>query len=224
MIDAIDQQLMDWVISTVAGADVLLSIPPAKADRPTVGLHLLEMAHAVPSQRNGPKPVELALHYLVVVSAETTEEAHRLLGELFFAAFSSADLNVDLQPIPIEAWRALGVAPQPAFRIVAPLVRERAVETPRVTETVRFRVSPLISVDGVVLGPDDMPIPHARVQVSGTANVTYTDNRGRFCFRGVSASPVTKELRVAARGIEQTVAGTFSTEEPIVIRFQPQED
>lgn len=224
MIDTIDRQLKDWVTSTVADTDVRLSMPAAKVDRPTVILHLLEMAYAVPSRRDGPKPVELALHYLVTTCAKTTEDAHRLLGELFFAAVGDTDLSVGLQPIPIEVWRALGAIPQPAFRIVAPLVRERAVDTPRITRPVQFSVSPLTTVDGVVLGPGDVPIPRARVQLSGTADVAYTDNQGRFCFRGVSASPVTKELRVVARGIEQTVAESFSAEKPIVIRFQPQEN
>lgn len=223
MIDTIDQQLKDWVTSTVAGTDVRMSRPPAKVDRPTVVLQLLEMAHAVPSRRDGPRPVELALHYLVTTSAKSIEEAHRLLGELSFAAIGDANLNIDLQPIPIDTWRALGMTPQPAFRIIAPIVRERVVDTPRITQPVQLRVSPLATVEGVVLGPGDVPIAQARVHVSGTTDVAYTDNQGRFYFRGMPASPVTKTLRVVARGIEQTVAKSFSTEEPVVIRFQPQE-
>ena len=224
MIDDVDRQLKEWVTSNLAGTDVLLGMPPAMVDRPTVYLHLLEMENAVPSRRDGPRPMELTLHYLVMTSAKTPEEAHRLLGELFFAALGDTKFDVDLKPIPVEAWRALGLVPQPAFRVAAPLVRERKVEVPRITKPVQFNVSQATSIDGLVLGPGDVPVSQARVEVPGTANVAYTDRHGRFRFQTLATSPNPKELRVVARGIERIIPDPITADRPVVIRFQPEEN
>jgi len=223
MIDAIDQQLKDWVNSTVAGTDVQLSIPPAKVDGPTVSLYLYKMDSAVPSRRDGPRPIELTLYYLVTTRAKTMLEAHSLLGELLFAALESPDLDVDVRPIPNEAWLAFGIAPQPAFKLGMPLAKERPNQVPLIREPVEVQLSPIKSMSGVVLSPDGTPIPQARVEIPGTTTVVHTDGRGKFRFHSMPTFLNKKDLRVVARGFEQIVSEPFNTDKPIVIRFQPQE-
>ncbi|MCH9693187.1 MAG: hypothetical protein K0U72_01650 [Gammaproteobacteria bacterium] len=223
MIDAIDQQLKDWVNSTVAGTDVLLSIPPAKVDRPTVSLNLYEMDSAVPSRRDGARPIELTLFYLVTTRAKTMLEAHSLLGELLIAALESPDFDVDVRPIPTETWLAFGIAPQPTFKIGMPLIKERVNQAPLISKPVEVQISPIKSMTGVVLSPGGAPIPQARVEIPGTSNVAYTDGRGEFRFHSTPTFLAKNKLRVVARGIEQVVTEPFNTDKPIVIRFQPQE-
>ena len=223
MIDTIDQQLKEWVNSTVAGQDILMSMPPATVDRSTVALSLYELDTAVPGRCDGPRPIELTLRYLVTTHAEEPIEAHRVFGQLLFAAIENPAFVVDNRPLPIEVWRAFGMAPRPSFRLEMPLVRERQASTPLITKPVEVRVSPIRSLHGVVLSPDGVPIRQARVEIHGTSNVTYTDIRGRFQFRGASTFADKLALRVVARGIERSFSESLTSDKPILIRFQPQE-
>lgn len=223
MIDTIDQQLRDWVNSTVAGLDILMSMPPATVDRCTVSLSLYELDNAVPARREGPRPIELTLRYLVTTYAESPIDAHRAFGQLLFAAIENPAFCVDTRPLPIEVWQAFDAAPRPAFRLEMPLVRERQTSTALITKPVEVRVSPIRSLHGFVLSPDGVPIRQARVEIPGTSNVTYTDTRGRFQFRSASTFADKLALRVVARGFERSFSESLSTDKPILIRFQPQE-
>ena len=223
MIETIDQQLKDWVNSTTAGTDVHLNMPPAEVDRPTVFLHLYEIDQAIPSRRDGPKPIELVLNYLVTTRAAEVSEAHKLFSEVLFAALESPELEVDVKPLPLSAWHAFGLAPQPAFKVSVTLVRERPTTDALITEPVQAELTELRRIEGVVLSTSGIPISQARIEVPGTKVSTYTDRGGRFSLRTVPALTDKKALKIVARGLEQVVSKPLRAGEPLVIRFQPQE-
>lgn len=223
MIDQIDRKLSEWVGSVVADTDVLLSLPREGVKRRAAAFHLMEILSAVPSRRDQPRPLEVSLRYLVTAWAETPEQAHHLLGELLFAAMETGDFQVELKPLAPDMWAAFGVAPQPAFLLQVPLVKERPHVVKRVLERPQVRISAVTSLAGVVLGPKDVPIPRARVELPALNAVTYTDADGRFRFGAVPATPRTKQLRIVAKGSEQLVSPEPSENEPLVIHFNPME-
>ncbi|MEO1575607.1 MAG: hypothetical protein AAFU65_11685, partial [Pseudomonadota bacterium] len=121
-------------------------------------------------------------------------------------------------------WRALDAVPQPAIRLVAPFVHERQVPIHRITQPVRPSLSTVEQFSGHVMGPGDLPLKNARVDVPGTSIVTYTDRAGHFEFRAIRDFPARRGLRVSARGETQTLEGPFSDDEPVVIRMKFEEN
>jgi len=223
MIDEIDRILGEWVGSVISDTDVLLSLPREAVKRRAVSFHLLEIANAVPSRRDQPRPLEVSLRYLVTTWAQTPDEAHHLLGELLFAALEKVDFQVELKPFAADMWAAFGVAPQPAFLLQVPLMRERPQVVKRVLERPEVRISGITSLAGVVLGPKDVPIARARVELAGSNALAYTDADGRFRFGAVPAAPRTKQLRIVAGGSEQLVSEEPSENQFLVIHFNPKE-
>ena len=220
MIDTIDRRLKEWVTSTVADADVRLFMPIAKVERPTVVMVLLQMAHADAACRKTPSSLGLVLHYLVTVCAQTIEEALPLIDNLFVAALDHHELSVGQQPISPEVWETIGARPQPAFRLVVPLPSRGGKPSLRAADGGARRAS-LATFDGVVLGPDDEPIPRVRIQLPDSSAVAYTDRYGRFRFPTAVASPAKNRLRVFASGLDHAVVESPSSGEPVVIRLTP---
>jgi hypothetical protein len=74
---------------------------------------------------------------------------------------------------------------------------------------------------GVVLGPEDQPIPGAAVELPGLQMQTRSDARGRWQFPRVPARPGSRRLRVKAKGreIAVTTDAAAGGDEPVVIRF-----
>ena len=60
----------------------------------------------------------------------------------------------------------------------------------------------LAPMTGVVLGPESVPVAHARVEIPSADLVTETNWRGLFRFEGVPMEPAKKLVRVRARGRE----------------------
>ena len=218
MIDTIDRRLKEWVTSTVADADVRLFMPMAKVERPTVVMVLLQMA-TDPTRSKTPRSLGLVLHYLVTVCAKTIDEALPVIDHLFVSALDHHDLSVGHQPISPEVWETIGARPQPAFRLVVPLPSRGANPDLQAAHGSVRRPS-LETFDGVVLGPNDEPIPRVRVQLPDSSAVAYTDRYGRFRFPTAVASLVRDRLQVFASGLGPAVVESPSSEEPMVIRLK----
>lgn len=229
VIDEADLSLKDWVSSVVEGVAVDLTAPavPTEAQGGSrVGLYLLELADAPVQRERRRATQQLRLRYLVTTWAATAEEEHRLLGELVFAALDREDMEVDLAPVPVAAWSAFGLPPRPAFVLQVPLARERrAAPVPRVREPLVMRVVPSVPLVGRVLGPGDIPLASALVELPGLALSTQTDLQGRFRFAQVPAEPPEKHLRVRAKGEVRSFTAELApgTSDPVTIRFELQE-
>jgi hypothetical protein len=207
---------------------VTLAAPGAPPPSPQgIGLYLYQLAPASPTGNTRRLPLQLSLRYLVTAWAETPAEAHRLLGALVFAAMENPEFEVDLEPLSAADWAAFGATPQPSFVLRVPLRHVRPEpDTARVRKPLVVRATPLTSLQGIVLTPDDVPLMNARVALPLLQRAETTDAHGRFRFDAVPVEPRTKTLTVTARGM----TAQFAVEQPgpeqewVEIRFAPKEE
>lgn len=205
MIDAIDRELLEWLNATAPKTSVSLAAPAADAsDKPLVSCYLLALATAPPTRglaSGGPAPQQFALRYLISVSAATPEDAHRVLGPLVFAAMDRPGCEVELDMLPADLWLALGVAPRPAFMLRVPLRLARPKPTAGIVlHPIVINHSALRSLSGRLVGPGDVPLAGARLELPALHLSTCSDHRGHFTFPPIPADPLPKELMITARG------------------------
>ena len=228
MIDEIDQRLKDWVGTVLEGVEVSLGTPNGRKTGRGIGLYLIELKDKPPLRTTKRPALQLSLRYLVTAWADQPEDAHRLLGQLVFAAMENPEFEIDLSPLPIAAWRAFGVAPQPSFLLGVPLQKTRPEpKVGIVREPLIVKTSPVTSFHGVVLGPGDTPLAGARVEIPGLRLVTHTDYKGRFRFSTVPSEPAEKLLEIKAKGRNLTLTAEENHPEdgePLVVHFNIMEE
>lgn len=222
MIDAASQQLEQWICKTLGLASVSFAPPGATKGKAGISCYLLELVENPPLRGARRAPLQLALHYLVTSWADSHEASQRLLGDLIFAAMEHEEYEVLLRPLPAEMWRALGTVPQPCFllRVLVRVDREER-RVPRVREPVAIDGAPVVQLHGIVLGPGDIPISGAQVELPALQRVTRTDSQGRFRINGVAPEPRVKQLRIRAKGetLDISVEQPALAEEPVLIHF-----
>lgn len=221
MIDAVDRELMEWLKAAAPKSAVSLAPPPAEApEQPAVSCYLLELASAPPARglsTAGRPPLQLELRYLVSVSAASPVEAHRVFGPLVFAAMERPGCEVDLHAPPPALWQALGVVPRPAFLFQVPLRQERPEPAAGIVlHPIVINEAPLRALVGRVLGPGDVPLANARLELPKLRLTTRSDHRGEFRFPPIPCDPLPGVLMVSARGlvlrvVPQQVAGPDRT-------------
>lgn len=205
MIDAIDSRLRDWVSSIVDGTATTFLAPCR--DRKTAGvcLYLMELREKRSPSTLARPPLQIVLRYLVTAEAEDPLEAHRVLGDLAFAAMEHPDFQVALEPPGAATWAAFGVPPRPAFLLDVPLVKERKQPVARLVEEPVVTVAPLSTLEGVVVGPRRTPIASARVEIPTLRRSTTTDYKGQFHF---SALPGDRSVELIVHAKGKTLAVT----------------
>jgi carboxypeptidase family protein len=223
MIERIGQEIRDWIGSVITGAEVVLGLPSDDAQGAQVGLYLMDLSQSNCARVGKLPPFKINLRYLVTARSPRAEEAHRLLGELIFAALQkpekeAPEFEVVVEPLPVEAWAVLGEAPQPSFFLRAPLRRERPERAaPMVKEPVVLQPSPMRVLSGTVYETGGMPIMGARVEIPMLGITTRTDEKGRFKFAGV---PSNGQLKLLAQAKGQTKEIDYSIgDEPLEIRL-----
>jgi len=240
MFDSADRRLMEWAVKVLAEADashaggngtsgteapgVVLDPPTASASHATpsgVSLYLMECVSAPPPRGPRRPPLQATLRYVVTTWASKQEEAHRLLGVLLFAAMDDPDLEVDAIPLPASTWQAFGTVPQPSIVLAVPFKQERAeppVKYVRVPLVVQ--AAPVVTLSGTVVGPGDIPVAGARVDLADLKLYARTDQRGRFSFKAVPGGPRPLSLRVLAKGKEMAfLVEKPSSDSPVTIKF-----
>ena len=221
-IDEVDQHLKDWVGRVLGDVPVSLAVPDRDNVDRCVGLYLLELGQPPPARTAQRPALRVSLCYLVTTGAESPERAHHLLGELVFAALTEPDFEVDLSPVPVALWAALGVPPRPAFRLRVPLARERSQQdVPGVKVPLLAQAMPAAVLVGRVVGPGDIPIPGALVELPAMGLSARTDLKGCFRFASVPAGTPLGRLEVRAKGAVLAVsAEELPTEEgALVVRL-----
>jgi hypothetical protein len=222
MIDDVDARLTTWISGVLPNVAVLLDMPTKPPDSDSVSVHLLELEDAPPARGIERSPLQVGLRYLVTAWSDDPSVAHRLLGQLLFAAMDAPDVEVQVAAVGAEAWAALGVAPRPSFFLRVPL------RQPRPQPVVKPVLKPLVvqgtgmgQLIGVVLGPGDMPIADAFLELISEQQFTRTDSKGWFSFPAVPIEPQHKELRIKAKGREfpVTAEGPTPDAQPLVIRL-----
>jgi hypothetical protein len=229
MIDEVDQRLKAWVGRVLGEVPVSLRAPDRDSVDTGVGLYLLELGAAPPPRTERRPPLQLSVCYLVTAGGEgQPERAHRQLGELVFAAMDETDFEVDLTPVPLAVWAGLGVVPRPSFRLRLPVRRERAVPAaPRVQVPLVVHANPLAdALTGSVVGPGDVPIPGALVELPSLRLSTRTDARGVFRFPSVPPARSLGRLEVRAKGEVLALGPEALAPEdgPLVIRLPLKEE
>jgi len=206
MIDQVDRNMQDWIGSVLDGTAVSLLVPADAAKGQGVGLYLIELLQTPPARGTRRPPLQITLRYLVTSWAEDPQEAHRLLGELLFAAMDHPDFEVEQERLPLELWTALRVGPRPCFVLRVPLRRERLEKSaPLVRKPLIMKMSPVRQLQGRVLGPKEIPLMGAQVELPALLLSTQTDCDGRFNFPAVPADPTAVVLTVRAKGRSMTV-------------------
>lgn len=215
----------EWVRPAV-GPDVEVRIghvaDPGLSDGRAVVLTLLDIA-PFPATRRGsaPAPLQLRARYLVSVLGFDATERGQCLAELAFRA--GPLIRVELDPSPPEPalWGALGTSARPALIASVLLERERRTPSaPRVREPLVTQWSAARPISGVVLGPRDIPIAGALVEVEGFPLTTYSNHRGEFAFRSVPGAEPPPTLVVTAKGthLRVRVDTTVDPEAAVLIR------
>jgi hypothetical protein len=223
MIERIGQEIRDWISSIITGAEVVLGLPSDDAQSAQVGFYLMDLSQSRCARVGKLPPFKINLRYLVTARSPRAEEAHRLIGELIFAAMQKPEkeppeFEVVVEPLPVEAWAVLGAAPQASFFLHAPLRLERPEPAvPMVKEPVVLQPSPMRTLFGAVYESGGMPIMGARVELLTLGIATRTDEWGRFRFAGV---PSNGQLKLLAQAKGQTKEIDYSIGDgPLEIRL-----
>jgi Carboxypeptidase regulatory-like domain len=184
-----------------------------------VRLQLLTLAPEAraPNARNNVErdaEFRVQLRYIATAWAEDDNAANDLLCKLAFrlldagAQHSPATLEVEVEPGPPPhgLWPALGIPARPALILALPLIwSKKRAAAPRVMSPVVVRAGVASGLRGSVVGPNGSPVAGARVEWPAFALFTETDADGHFAFARVPAEYGGQEVRVCARGVEQTV-------------------
>lgn len=205
VVDELHARLREWVGDVLGDVPVVLG-PPAQSLASTRGicLHLLSIEAASGAQGKGKTPpLQLGMRFLVTAWSPEPLAMHNDLCELAFSAMESAGFDVDFEDLSPAIWAALEVTVRPSFCIRLSLRKARtlppavAVRSPLV-----LAAALMVSLDGIVLGPRDVPLPGARIELVSLRRATRSDARGWFSFPGVPERQPLR-LRVLAHGVEQ---------------------
>lgn len=204
MIVETDTALCDWVASVLPKSKGKVLLEPAEdGGDGDVLLQLIELGDMPPARGSHRPPLQVLLRYLVTAGGADASEKHDRLGDLLFAAMEHPDYEVELGSVDAWVWAALGMSMQPSFVLAVPL-RKQQPEAPTkpVKGPLDVRGSTLSHLVGVVLGPGDVPIPDAFIEIASLGLAARSDTRGRFRFAAVPSGPGPYQLRVRAKAGE----------------------
>lgn len=182
MIDEIDHRLKEWIAAVIDSKyDVTFEHPGVKDNKPTVSVYLYQMENSVPRSVTREIPLEITLSYLLTVQSESQLDSHKNLASLLFAAKSRSDLEVGFPSLTADFWQAFGIAPLPHFTLRLPLVMARNIEqVPTIKAPPRIDINSITNIKGFIFGSSNQPVANAKVTLSSTKTIAYTDNKGLF--------------------------------------------
>jgi hypothetical protein len=226
MIDTVDVKLTTWADKIVGKGFTSLAAPGVRPTPRGVSLYLLDLIPTLPPRSAKTVRLEVSLRYLVSSWSEKPAEAHKLVGDLLFAALENSEFTVETTAVPMEVWRSLGTPPTPAFVLKVPLYKDLPQRQTKYVRQFVLETVPSVSLSGLVTGPGDIPLSGALVQLPSLNLDARTDYRGRFQFRNVAAEPLDQILLVRAKGREQTfrTAENRGPDGIIRVHFQLEED
>ena len=216
-------QLQSWAGTVVPGARVVLGPPAGAATEDQVSLHLVQIEGRPPPRGPRRPPLQVDLHFLVTAASPRPEAELHMVGELLFAALARDDLEVELHPVTPGVWRSLGTGPRAAFILRVPFQRALPEpRAPRVRGPLVTRTVPGRPLHGQVLGPGNVPIAGAAVELPALQLFTSADAGGNFSFANVPPEPPPR-LVVRAKGSVQTFVASEAPGTPLTIHFQIEE-
>jgi len=222
VIDQVDQLLKEWVTKVIPEVQIDFGPPGEPKDKQTVGLYLIELLPLAPASDFRRLSPQILLCYLVTTWAAGPEDAHRMLGNLVFAAMEDSRFEVELMPLPAQTWSALRINPQPSFMLRYPFRLERETpQVPVIKKPLAIQKVPMDGLEGIVMTPENVPLANMRVELRDYQLATHTDTKGRFRFGGVPQQPSTKRFCIEGRGRKMLVEVEHKAEgkEPLIIHF-----
>lgn len=226
MIDGVDERLERWCKEHAPHAKVSFVPPAAPAKEAGVCFQLFELTpDASARSMKDPAPLKIKLGYVVSTWAEDLKEMHRLLGVLVLAAMENPDWEVEASPPP-ALWSAFGWTGRPAFCLRVPLQQERPQrQVPKVRSHLVLKQSPMRSLYGRVLGPNQVAIMGASVAIPALGQLTRTDHEGRFVFPAVPSDPPVRLIRVNAKGREVSIQPEqpLAPDRPLILQLNESE-
>ncbi len=223
MLAAAEKHLSQWAKDVLRGVEVLFDTPgEASSQRSVVCFTLLQLTAAPKSACLRDRAVGLDLQYLVTTQAKSISRAGALLAELLVAAMGSPVLRVTGQQPPPALWQGFGLAPRPSLVVELPVTIERPQPSAKpVLEPLVVRYANLEPLEGVVLGPNDTPLPGVVVELPALSLRTRTDLAGRFRLEAVPAREGSEpfSLRVAGRQIDLPAG-----QKPVAVRLDSREE
>jgi hypothetical protein len=223
-LDVVEARLVTGWIKPAAG-DVAVVFGPLEAEpllegTPEIHLTLLGISPAPQARALSRQPQSLLMfaRYLVTVRAPSRAEADRLIVALGFAALDRGTPEIERDGGGPDLWLALRAAARPALVVRAMLERSRVLKrVPLVRRPLVTEYAPSRRVGGRIVGPGDIPIAGARIEVVSAGLTTYSDHRGEFILAGVPTGPPDPTLSIAAKGVRLTVRADASSNQPLVI-------
>ncbi|MCU1329295.1 MAG: hypothetical protein JWN34_4665 [Bryobacterales bacterium] len=209
MIGDIDRRLQEWARRTLPGISISLKEPEGQCQEPGIALYLLDLASNPPLRGARRPPLQMTLRYLITAWADEITEAHDWLFSLFSSASDLSEFEIEAGPVPLTLWRCFGISPRPAFILKVPLRQPRVEPVARmVTQPMVVSPKAMTSMEGTVVGPGQVPLTGAVVELPALSLFANTDHKGRFRFSSVPAQPEALNLKVRAKGRELDVAAS----------------
>jgi hypothetical protein len=224
-IDVAVGKVCDWA-NEVLGEELARLAAPSSSNARGVAVHLLEV---IPLQQaRGPRQevrLQIALKYLVAASSDNPEDAHEMLIRLLFAAMQHSEFEVDKEPPSLSMWQAFNVAPQPGFTLRYTVSEERPKDRTKLVRDVIVHTVATAPLTGTVLGPGDIPIAEALLELPSLNTSVRSDYNGRFVFPSVPRDPEMRPgtLIVHAKGRKQSFNLYQMTESPLTIHITLEE-
>lgn len=208
MIDEIDRRLKEWIAKVIDGKlAITFEHPRAELSQTTVSVYLYDMKYSTPNSTTREIPLQIALSYLLTVQSDDQIESHKYLGKILYAAKSRPDMEVGFPALPAQFWQAIGIAPLPHFSLQVPLMIMREAEhVPTIKVQPHFDISSIIQITGVVVGPDDQPIPGAKILLPHSRTVAYTNNKGLFSIAADANLQRTFNCKIDAKGKQFSIS------------------
>lgn len=206
-VDQVTRRLVAWIEAALPGQPV--TVLASTAEEAPEGV-TVRLRRAVPQRRpaDALSPLALMLHYVIAVRLADPWAEQRAIGELAFAALTEADFEIETEGDEHQP---------PALLLRTRLLRGRPLpRQARVREPLRADLRLVGSLQGVVVGPGDLPIPDAVVAIPAIGQRTGTDALGRFRFAAVPAGSEPLALIVDAKGMRVDLTATPPG--PIIIR------
>lgn len=220
MFDTVDARVAEFLTAHAEG-EVTLDAPRAGGDAPRVHAYLMELDQADQFRDARQLHRAVVLRYLVTVWDPEPARGHATLGRIVQAALSGQDYVARLEPLPMAAWAALGVPPQPCLRLEATAQWvQQPVSGPPVLERVITVAETGGRIRGRVLTVDGTPMPGANVTLVAVGRRARTDVDGRFTFVNVPQPLDDDRIEVRAKGLS---AIAHAGSDPVEVRLGPKE-
>ncbi|MBR0748775.1 hypothetical protein JQ582_33075 [Bradyrhizobium japonicum] len=216
-VDEVTRAIFEWIASVLPESPVLVRSSADWSAHKGIALRLLS-ARPLPTPRAQQQPLSIRLDYLVTPSFDDIFAEHRCLGELLFAAFDRADIQIIDHDDAAAMRREFNVPLRAGILLSTNLQRHRTpMRAPPVRQPLVVRSTGLGRFEGVVLGDGDIPLVDALVEMPALNRSVLTDLKGRFSLSGplISGQPT----KLIATKNHSSVGVDVADDRPLTIRI-----